>query len=75
VATPVGSIPDAVINGQTGLLVPVDDDEALGQALARLVGDASLRQRLAAGARRLYEEKFTIGVYTRTLESVYRDLV
>jgi glycosyltransferase involved in cell wall biosynthesis len=51
VASAVGGIPEVVRHGETGLLVPPDDVDALAAALDRLVGDPDLRSRLAAGAR------------------------
>jgi phosphatidylinositol alpha-1,6-mannosyltransferase len=42
----VGGVPEAVRDGETGLLVPAGDSAALRDALARLVSDASLRHRL-----------------------------
>jgi glycosyltransferase involved in cell wall biosynthesis len=71
VATPVGSIPDAVIDAQTGLLAPVDDSQALAVALARLIADADYRMALGIQARKLFEEKFTIAAYNRVLEDIY----
>ena len=46
---------EAVRNGETGLLVPPDDPAALTQALARLLGDDDLRQRLGRDGRRWVE--------------------
>ena len=43
-------------DGETVLLVPRDDPPALAAAVARLAVDATLRQRLAAGARRIAAE-------------------
>jgi len=51
VASRVGGIPDLVHDGQTGLLVPPGDAQALAQALLRLYRDPALRQTLAAGAQ------------------------
>jgi glycosyltransferase involved in cell wall biosynthesis len=51
VATMTGAIADLVGN-EAGLLVPVGDRNALATALARVIGDASLRARLAEGAGR-----------------------
>jgi glycosyltransferase involved in cell wall biosynthesis len=51
VASDVGGIPEVVRHGETGLLVPPGDVDALAAALDLLVGDPALRGRLAAGAR------------------------
>jgi len=48
VATDVGGTSEAVKEGETGLLVPAQDPRRLGEAISRLVADASLRQRLGA---------------------------
>ncbi len=45
--------------GESGLLVPVDDAAALAAALRQVTGDAALRRRLAAGGRAAYEAEFT----------------
>jgi len=50
ISTTAGAIPDTVPT-DAGLLVPPGDDAALAEALARVMTDAELRQRLAAGAR------------------------
>ncbi|HEY3159945.1 MAG TPA: glycosyltransferase family 4 protein [Vicinamibacterales bacterium] len=55
VATMTGAIPELVGNG-AGLLVPVGDTPALVEALSRVLGDASLRARLAQGARRVRDQ-------------------
>jgi len=51
VSTPTGAIPD-LVGRDAGLLVGFDDHKALADALARLLDDAALRARMAAGARR-----------------------
>src|SRR5207249_5748052 len=52
VATAVGGLADAVVDGETGLLVPPNDPSALRAGLERLLGDAALRRRLGEAARR-----------------------
>jgi glycosyltransferase involved in cell wall biosynthesis len=47
VATNLAGIPELVIDGETGLLVPVDDAATLAAAIGRLLRDADLRGRLA----------------------------
>ena len=75
VATPVGAIPDALRDGQEGLLVPPRDAAALTRALRRLVGDAELRARMGARARERAETVFSQKVVIGQLESLYRELV
>jgi glycosyltransferase involved in cell wall biosynthesis len=51
VAHAIGGVPEAVIDGVTGLLVPPADREALGAAFSRLITDKDLRRRLGAAGR------------------------
>ncbi|HEU6451777.1 MAG TPA: glycosyltransferase [Gemmatimonadaceae bacterium] len=51
VATDAGGIPEVVVHGETGLLVPIGDARALGDAIARVLADGELAARLTAGAR------------------------
>jgi glycosyltransferase involved in cell wall biosynthesis len=52
VAFDSGGLPDVVIPGETGLLVPPGDTAALTGALDKILGDAALRTRLGAAGRR-----------------------
>jgi len=51
VATAVGGLPDMVVDGETGLLVPPRDPQALRAAIDRLLADQDLRRRLGQNAR------------------------
>jgi glycosyltransferase involved in cell wall biosynthesis len=50
VATAVGGLPELVRDGETGVLVPPRNPEALADAVGRLLVDRDLRARLAAAA-------------------------
>lgn len=52
VVSPVGSIPEIVVDGHNGLIVEPGDVSSIGGALRRLITDPQLRARLAQGARR-----------------------
>ena len=57
VATRVGSLPEFVLHGETGLLVPPKDESALADAIVKLLQDDSLRHRLGRqGSRKLASE-------------------
>jgi len=51
VSTDVGGVPDIVEHGVHGLLVPVGDAEAMAAAMARVLSDGALAQRLAAAGQ------------------------
>lgn len=75
VAADVPGCREVVVHEETGLLVPVRDAAGVADALRRLLGDAALRRRLAAKARRLAVEAFAEEkIVARTL-SVYRGLL
>jgi glycosyltransferase involved in cell wall biosynthesis len=60
VATSVGGIPEAVVDGETGLLVPPENPVALAAAIRRMSGDSLLRVHVVTGARHLVEARFAV---------------
>jgi colanic acid/amylovoran biosynthesis glycosyltransferase len=58
VSTDVTGIPEILRDGETGLVVPQNDAQALAAALARLLGSPELRVSLAQRARRRIEDDF-----------------
>jgi len=59
VATTAGALPEVVAHGETGLLVPPKDPQALAQAIRRLLDDDELRQRTGEAGRQRVEKYFT----------------
>jgi glycosyltransferase involved in cell wall biosynthesis len=58
VATAVGGVPDIVRHGDTGLLVPPGDPDALAAAVARIAADPAAAQAMAERGRRHVEARF-----------------
>lgn len=58
VSTDVGGISEAVEDGRSGLLVPPNDPAALAAAMAKLAGDAAMREAMGRRGRELCSEKF-----------------
>jgi glycosyltransferase involved in cell wall biosynthesis len=74
VSTSTGGIPYIVADGETGLLVPPGDDEALARASLRLLNEPGLALRLARAARQSCLEQFTWQAVQDHWVRVYRDL-
>jgi glycosyltransferase involved in cell wall biosynthesis len=75
VATPVGGTPELVLDGETGLLVPPRDPEALAAALRRLLEDPDLARRLGEAGRARVAERFTAAAQARRILAIYDELV
>jgi glycosyltransferase involved in cell wall biosynthesis len=73
VASAVGGLPEVVVDGETGLLVPPRDPPALREALQRLLADEALRTRLGDAGRRLAEERLGQGTAATALVAAYED--
>lgn len=71
IVTRVNGAAEVIDHGVSGLLVPVDDREALKGAMIRLVGDASLRESMGIEGRRLMEERFDRRDVWRALRQFY----
>lgn len=75
VASRVGSVPEAVLDGETGVLVPSGDEAALAAAVAMLLADPGLRARLGGRGRELALRRFTPRVAAAAFEALYEDLL
>lgn len=75
VATRVGSLPDVVRHGESGLLVEADDPTALADAVGRVLDAPERASRMGeAGARRV-GERFAWGRYVDDYDTLIRRLV
>jgi glycosyltransferase involved in cell wall biosynthesis len=74
VATDHAGIPEAVIHGKSGWLVPEGAVAPLAEALDLLLGSATLRRQMGAEGRRLAEQRFDARVQNARLERLYDGL-
>ena len=75
VASNIHGIPDVVLDGETGLLVPAADIGALADALRRLAGDGGLRARMGAGGRAFVAREYRWQDNAALMESLYEKMV
>ena len=74
VATAAGGIPEAVEDGVTGRVVPVQDPAALAAALVAVLEDAPERARLGAEGRRRFESRFSADRMVEATLAVYAEI-
>jgi len=74
VASAVGGIPEALRDGENGLLVPPQDGTALAGALARVLDDGGLRAQLGEHARRTVAQHYSTEAVCGRLAAIYNDL-
>ncbi len=70
----VGGIPEGVLDGRTGILVPLGDKPAFADAIQKLSFDKALSGQLGFQARQRYEKEFTIEHMLEQTEQVYQRL-
>ena len=75
VASNVGGIPDVVVDGVSGILVPEKDPQALANAYKRLAADPELLKQLLAGAQKRIAECFTWGKIVERQIAVYGKVI
>lgn len=75
IASDVGGVAEALTDGESGLLVPPGDPEALAAALERLLKNAPLRQRMGLAARQSFYSRFLFGRMAEATSGLYDEAV
>jgi L-malate glycosyltransferase len=73
VASRVGGLPEVVVDGETGLLVPPEDPAALAAALGALIDDPARRRSLGRAARERAVTLYDWQVCARRMERLYEE--
>lgn len=71
VATYWRGIPDVVVDGENGYLVPIKNSEALTEKLKLLIGDHELREKMGRRGRQLFLEKYSLEKHITEMEKVF----
>jgi glycosyltransferase involved in cell wall biosynthesis len=75
VATRVGGIPELVIDGHNGVLVPPGSAKDIASALSRIIGDNVFAARIVAAAKQAVREAFSLQQMRERYASLYRSLI
>jgi glycosyltransferase involved in cell wall biosynthesis len=71
VASRVSALPEIVVHGETGLLVPPGDPQAQAEALLQLLADRGLAEAMGARGRKRLEVEFTVEKMAQRHAEVY----
>ena len=71
IGTKVGGIPIQVVDGETGILVELDNIEQLKNAILKLANDKELREKMGKAGRRRVEKEFSWDKSAEQLEKLY----
>ncbi len=74
-ATGVGSTFGLLAEGETALLVPRRDPEAMARAIRKLLDDRARAEKMGEAGRRLVAERFPASASARAAEEIYRDVL
>ena len=75
VATRVGGTPEAVSDGEHGLLVPPKDEAALAEAICAILADAELARRLGSQARARAVQRYSLERMVQANQDLYMNLL
>jgi glycosyltransferase involved in cell wall biosynthesis len=71
ISTPIGSISEAVLDGETGILVPARDTARLADALYKLMNDDGLRERMGQASLKYARQTFDMNVMLDKMEHAF----
>jgi len=75
VASAVGGVPEVVLDGRTGLLVPPADPEALAAAILRLLGDPGFARQMGETGRERARKSFSREAFLQAHRDLYENLL
>ena len=75
IATTVGAFDELVVEGKTGLLIPLGDAGRMHEAVAKALASPATLQQWSAAARRHVEKKYRIEAEAESLNTLYRELL
>lgn len=75
ISTRVGSVPEMIVHGESGILIDIDDAGALSEAIMKLVDNREECLRLGRNAKKRFNEALSMDVLTRRFADIVRQRV
>ncbi len=74
ISTPEGGIPDIVIDGKTGFLVPQQDSKKLADKMALMIQNPDLRKIMGQEGKKRFEKLFTLNQFENKFISILKEV-
>ena len=74
ITSDIGSLPEVVVDGKTGFVIPPRDPERLAEKIVRLVKEPELRRRMGQESRQRYLAHFSSAVYKKRVGEILEEL-
>lgn len=74
ITSDIGSLPEVVIDGKTGFVIPPRDPERLAEKIVRLAKDPELRRRMGQESRQRFLTDFSSAVYKKRVGQILEEL-
>jgi len=75
IASRIYGLADTVLDGETGVLVEPGSPGQIAEALTRLISEPQVRNRMGSRARKLFEERYTVGIFRQNVIGLYMETV
>ncbi len=75
VATNVGGIPEIIVHGESGLLVPPESPSKMANAVATLLNDHALRKKIIQGGNQRFQSRYRIDRHMTQIQDLYEDVL
>lgn len=75
IATNIPGTDEALLDGQTGLTVPIRQPQVLAEKIRKILTDKELAKKLTLNAKKLLEDKFSWPAHLQSLENIFESVV
>ena len=75
VSTPEGGIPDVIIDGETGFLIPQQNAVALAEKIEILIKKPELRLQMGMAGKKRFEQLFTFEIFENRLSDILKKAI
>ncbi|MFC2161155.1 glycosyltransferase family 4 protein [Acidobacteriota bacterium] len=74
ISTDIGAIPEIVLNGQTGFIIPPRNSNILAEKINVLLDDPQLRKTMGSEGKRIFNEKYSFDAYSSHVQGILNNL-